>query len=66
MKKNNTEHECDKQRYRIAKYDGISGNGWFLDAEREKVDIIYCPYCGERLETQRERWEREKENIGQW
>jgi hypothetical protein len=53
---NNT-HSCDKEGFRVAKYDATSGGGWFLDAEREKVNIIHCPYCGIKLGDRKQELE---------
>lgn len=29
------------------------------------IRILFCPFCGKRLETEKQRWIRERENIGQ-
>lgn len=50
----NDEHECRTQQYRIAKYGEMSGGGWFLEARfGQKIDIKYCPYCGDKLKLPR-------------
>lgn len=47
-----TEHLCKTQIHRIDRYSIISGKkgGWFVEGNREKIDITYCPYCGVKLE----------------
>lgn len=46
-----TEHLCKTQIHRVDRY--IISNGkkgdWFVEGNREKIDIIYCPYCGTKL-----------------
>lgn len=49
QKINFDEHKCDKKPENaiIYYYEGF----WYIDAgyEDELEDVIYCPWCGERL-----------------
>ena len=45
-------HEYKTQIHRIDRYSIINGRrgDWFIEGNREKIDIEYCPYCGKKLE----------------
>lgn len=54
----NRYHECKNPEYcyhyeAVANIDDYSGKNigkWVLEPDEYKIEIVFCPYCGVRLE----------------